>query len=302
MHASIRRFARRGHVHWPSALFLLAVLTNTSLIALAADTWLAALLAVPQALLMVGCQETKHLAVHRTFFGNRALNDIVGVACAALFGVNFFAYRYFHLAHHRHTCTQHDPEGRLYSLSWRTRWIWLLAPIELPWVAWHLNRIGWAMVPAAKRVQRNATLLWMIAFVALLALGAHYAPRTLALAYLLPLALFAWIDFVLTQSEHYGVAVVPGSHRRAPGSLTHDVVLPSGLGWLTLHRTLHRVHHRDPALPWFQAPGRLMADATAPTPYTYGAFVRRWLREGPRSWQMDDSARAEPPARPGAGR
>ncbi|HVW48882.1 MAG TPA: fatty acid desaturase [Trinickia sp.] len=301
MHPAIRRFARR-HFHWPSALFLLAVLINTSLIALASDTWLAALLVVPQALLMVGCQETKHLAVHRTFFANRALNDIAGMACAALFGVNFFAYRYFHLAHHRHTCTQDDPEGRLYALSWHTRWIWMLAPIELPWVAWHLNRIGWTMVPAAKRAQRNAALLWMIAFAALLAMSARYAPRTLILAYLLPLALFAWIDFVLTQSEHYGVAIDTGSRRRDVGLLTHDVVLPFGLGWLTLHRALHRVHHRDPALPWFQAPSRLEADATAPAPHPYGAFVRRWLREGPRLWQTENGVRADARAWPESGR
>lgn len=302
MQTVIRRFGRRRPAHWPSALFLLVILINTSLIALVPETWLGTPLAVLQALLMIGCQETKHLAVHRTFLGNRALNDIVGVACAALFGVNFFAYRYFHLAHHRHTCTQDDPEGRLYALSWRTRWIWALAPIELPWVAWHLNRVGWAMVPAAKRVQRNAALLWMIAFVALLAVGACYAPRTLALAYLLPLALFAWIDFVLTQSEHFDVDVVSASYRRDPGSLTNDVVLPFGLGWLTLHRTLHRVHHRDPALPWFRAPGSLKADATAPRPHTYGAFVRRWLREGPRLWPMADGTRTGPHVWPESGR
>lgn len=295
MHARIRPAARRGHANWPSALFLAAVVTNTIVIAATSNTWLAFLLAVPQALLILGCQEAKHLSVHGTFIGNRSLNDAIGIAFAALFGVNFVAYRYFHLAHHHATCTEADPEGKLYALSWRTRWIWLLAPLELPWVAWHIGRKGWSMVPPAKRTLRNAALVWMVAFAALVAIGMYYAPRTIAFVYLIPLALFAWFDFILTQAEHYGAAIVPAapaSSRREPGSITHDIVLPLGLGWMTLHRTLHRVHHREPALPWFLAPRRLREDPSA-KPIAYVTFVRRWLAGGPRLWLTEHDMPAE---------
>ncbi len=292
MRAKSRPVARRRHSDLPSALFLAVVVANTIAIATTSHTWLACVLALPQAWLLLGCQEAKHLSVHGTFFGNRYLNDAIGIAAAALFGVNFFAYRYFHLAHHQAACTQADPEGKLYALSWRTRWIWLLAPLELPWVAWHIGRNGWPMVPPAKRILRNAACIWMVAFVALVALGLYYAPRAVVFAYLIPLALFAWFDFMLTQAEHYGAAIAPAAHRREPGSITHDIVLPLGIGWMTLHRTLHRVHHREPALPWFEAPRRLNEDPTA-SPMTYLSFARRWLAGGPRLWLTEQGTPAE---------
>lgn len=281
--AGVRRRGNRWYAELPSAAFILAVATNTVLICRTTAVWPLVVLIVLQAILMVGCQEAKHLCVHGTFFRNRRLNDAIGIACAALFGVNFLAYRYFHFAHHRATCTEADPEGRLYSLSWRTRWIWLLAPVELPWVAWHIGRTAWPMVPANKRWQRRLALVWMVAFGLLIVAGALAAPVALACAYVIPLALFSWFDFILTQAEHYGVAVAPVSDGRDPHTVSHDIVLPLGLGWLTLHRALHGVHHGNPALRWFEAP-RALKQSTTATPLSYGGFARRWFANGPRLW------------------
>jgi fatty acid desaturase len=279
----IRRPLPDWYADIPSALFLLAVVTNTVLICRTSALWLLAPLTMLQTLLMVGCQEAKHLSVHGTFFRHRGLNDAVGIICAGMFGVNFIAYRYFHFAHHRATCSETDPEGRLYSLSWRTRWIWLLAPLELPWVAWHIGRIAWAMVPAHKHWQRNAVVVWMTALGIAAVVGLCLAPAAVTCCYLIPLSLFAWFDFVLTQAEHYGVAIVPAAQARDARTISHDIVLPFGLGWLTLHRGLHRVHHGHPALRWFLAPRALKRDRTA-APLSYGAFARRWFTGGPRLW------------------
>jgi len=285
----------------PSVLFLCAVATHTTLIAYATARapMLAVLLSIPQALLLVGCQETKHLCVHRTFLSNRYFNDSVGIACAALFGLNFVCNRYFHYQHHRATCTDADPEGRLYQLSWRTRWIWLLAPVEVPWVAFHINRIGWRFVPRARHRARSVAFCTMAAFAAAVVAATLCAPMTVVCAYLLPLALCSWLDFILTQAEHYEAPITchaPERPRNA-GALTLDVVLPLGLGWLTLHRSLHRVHHLEPGLPWYFASRRMRTDATA-SPVRYHTFVRRWLAEGPRHWpaQRHDQAAAVPPA------
>ena len=276
-------------IHWRrtdvlSGLFLLTVAVNTALLAWMPRLELRLLLVLSQALLLAGCQEAKHQCVHGSFFSNRRANDVVGTFCAALFGVNFTAYRYFHLQHHRATCTDADPEGRLYELSLSTRWIWVLAPLEMGWVAFHINRRAWSMVPAARRGERFAALGGMLLLAALLSLCAWCAPQTLLWTYVLPLALFSWFDFVLTQAEHYGVAILPAKQRIDPGAVTHDIVLPLGLGWLNLHRTLHRVHHRYPALHWSEAPAKLRDDPTAPPPLSYATFVRRWLVGGPRLW------------------
>jgi fatty acid desaturase len=297
MKKHVRSSRYRWYADIPSALFVLAVTTNTILICRAPSLWLLVPLTCLQALLMVGCQEAKHLSVHGTFFHNRRVNDAVGIACAALFGVNFVSYRYFHFAHHRATCTEADPEGRLYSLSWRTRWIWLLAPIELPWVAWHIGRTAWPMVPAAKRLQRHVACLGMATFGLSLVTGLLVAPLAIVCAYLIPLTLFSWFDFLLTQAEHYGVAVAPPSststtsHDRNTQTLSHDIVLPLGLGWLTLHRSLHAVHHANPALRWFEAP-RALKRGRAAERISYAAFARRWFASGPRLWLTAQGERA----------
>ena len=124
----------------------------------------------------------------------------------------------------------------------------------------------------------------MVAFATLVAIGLYYATRTILFAYVIPLALFSWLDFILTQAEHYGVAIVSASRRRDPGEITLDILLPLGLGWPTLHRSLHRVHHRDPSLPWIDAPRRMKEEAVAAPPVTYASFVCRWLARGPRLW------------------
>ncbi len=273
----------------PSLAFLAAVVVNTTLLAATPHTWLRALLVLPQALLLLGVQEAKHLCMHRSFLSSRRLNDAVGIFFAALFCVNFVGNRHFHFQHHRDTCNATDPEGQLYGLSWNTRWIWLLAPIELPWVAWHINRIGTAAVPPGERGRWRATFAAMFAIAAAIAGAAWYAPQAVLWAYLIPLALFTWLDFPLTQAEHYDATVLASTTRRDAATLTLDIVLPLGLGWVTLHRGLHRAHHRHPGLHWSGAARRLREDATA-APISYAVFVRRWLAGGPRLWRPVDVA------------
>ena len=273
----------------PSILFLLGVVANTALIAGIAHPGLQVLLAILQALLLMGCQEAKHQAVHRNFLGNRRANDLVGTLCAALVGVNFIAYRHYHFRHHQAPCTDDDPEGSLYAMSWRTRWIWLLAPLEVPWVAFHLNRTAWPMVPTRQHTARAAAAACMLVFWVLLGLLAWHFSQVVLWAYFIPLMLFSWIDFLQTQAEHYGASGLPPGHRHDPSEVTNDLVLPAGLGWLTLHGSLHRVHHRHPGLRWFEAPSRLRQDASA-APVSFAAFARRWLREGPRRWTRGGDA------------
>lgn len=268
---------------WPSYAFLVAVASNTALLLLASHTGWRIPLAIIQAIFWMGCQEAKHQCVHRTFLTPRWANDLVGFFCAALSGVNFFAYRHFHFAHHRHTCTAQDPEGHLYALSWPTRWIWLLAPLEIAWVAFHLNRRGQACTPPSYRTSHHLGLLGLTLFILGMAVFAFCFPTEFLWAFFIPMVLASWADFVLTQAEHYGVAITSPSVRRNPDHITYNIVLPWLLSWMTLHRSLHRVHHRHPGLRWFQA-RRQLREESAPS-MSYGAFARHWLSRGPRLWQ-----------------
>src|SRR5262249_23167749 len=141
-----------------------------------------------QALLLIGVQEAKHQCVHRNFLPWRRLNDAAGIVFAAMAGVNFVAYRHFHFQHHRHVGTGPDPEAELYRLSWRTRWIWPLAPIEIPWIAVHTHRTAQPLVPVREYGARRRADLVLLAMAAGAALLAWRHPGALLRCWLLPQA------------------------------------------------------------------------------------------------------------------
>lgn len=271
-----------------SALFLLVLAANTALIVTVQYPLLRAALVLPQALLLIGCQEAKHLCSHGNFIRPRVLNDAVGIFCGALFWVNFFTFRYFHLEHHRNPCNHNDPEAKLYKLSPATRWVWLLSPLELPWNSFHISRVGAAYVPASSRLRWMLTNFFVAMVVTALAIAAWKAPQAVLWAYLIPLALFGLIDFPLTQSEHYGVVIASADGKRDMNEIANDVVLPRAISWMTLYRGLHNVHHNYPALHWSAVPGRLQWPVNSRA-ISYWQFVRLWFAKGPRLWETEAS-------------
>ncbi|SDY03784.1 fatty acid desaturase [Pseudomonas sp. NFACC08-1] len=253
-----------------------------------AFTWLAvAPLIVLQAILMIGVQEIKHQGVHRQFLVGTPLNEAVGVFAAGIFAANFVGYRYFHLEHHRKTCQADDPEGLMYEQTWPTRWISLLGAAEQLWVAISTNRISRRYLPpnAVWRWRWNNAVIGV--FAAALAFGLYEAPRLVVCVYLLPYCLFAWMDFWLTQAEHYGVRISAQGPRRPPCEITTDVRLPKILSWLILHRSLHRTHHHAPATRWFHAyaQSRVLAKDNPGGTTGLPTFVATWMRLGPRLWK-----------------
>jgi fatty acid desaturase len=276
----------------PSYLFMALCVLNTAAIAWLATheafVWLAvAPLIVLQAILMIGVQEIKHQGVHRQFLVGTRLNDAVGVFAAGIFAANFVGYRYFHLEHHRKTCQADDPEGLMYEQTWPTRWISLLGAAEQFWVAISTNRISRRYLPpnAVWRWRWNNALI--VVFAGALAFGLYEVPRLVVCVYLLPYCLFAWMDFWLTQAEHYGVRISAQGPRRAPCEITTDVRLPKALSWLILHRSLHRTHHHAPATRWFHAyaQSRVLAKNKPGGMTDLPTFVATWMRLGPRLWK-----------------
>ena len=276
----------------PSYLFMaLCALNTAAIVWLAAHDefgWLAvAPLIVLQAILMIGAQEAKHQCVHRQFLVGTRLNDAVGVFTAAIFGVNFVGYRCFHLEHHRKTCQADDPEGLLYQQTWRTRLISLFGAVEQLWVAVSINIFSRGYTPPHALWRWRWNNAFLAVFVAALALGIHEVPRQIVCAYLLPYCIFAWLDFWLTQAEHYGVPISAQGSRRAPCDITTDLYLPTPLSWLILHRSLHRIHHDAPATRWFHAhaQSRALAELKPGGVTDLPTFYATWMRLGPRLWK-----------------
>lgn len=55
-----------------------------------------------------------HEAVHGAFLHPSWLNELAGVLCASLVGLNFHRYRHQHLTHHRARDLDHDPDAYIY--------------------------------------------------------------------------------------------------------------------------------------------------------------------------------------------
>lgn len=272
---------------WPSYVYLLLFVCNTLAIVWLADSLYCAVFVVLQGCFLTGMLELTHQAVHRRFVLNTWLNETFGSIAAALIGFNLTTYRCFHLEHHRHTCDDADPEGLLYLGSPSTRWLWLGAPIAHLVVALEINSLASRYVPSTKRAEWMRSNAVMALVFVLLMLWAAFFPRSFLLAYLIPLCLFAWIDFLFSQAEHFGAPVRPVDERVNVASVTLDVQLPRWLSHLLLNRNLHRVHHIWPRTRWFEAPAFLpILNGTQPgRVVSLPQFAARWFSEGPRLWR-----------------
>ncbi|WP_260958563.1 fatty acid desaturase family protein [Pseudomonas citri] len=288
----VNALKRASRANLPSYLFVALCILNTALIAWLSgqDTFgwqVLAPLILLQAILMIGVQEIKHQGVHRQFLVGTRLNDAVGMVAAAIFAANFVGYRHFHLEHHRKTCQADDPEGLMYEKSWRTRLICLLGPVEQLWISFSSNRIARPYLPPHAMWQWRFCNVLIVVFIVALAASLYAAPRQVIYSYLLPYCMFAWLDFWLTQAEHYGVPISAQGARRDPATITTDLYLPRPISWLILHRSLHRTHHAAPATRWFQAHARSVAlEQHKPGGATdLPTFVATWMRLGPRLWK-----------------
>lgn len=272
----------------PSLIYLGLLALNTLIILLNPWPLLNVVFIVVQGFFFVGLLEMTHQCVHHAFIARyRRINEIVGLIAAALIGINMVTYRYFHLQHHRHTCDQQDPEGHLYADSPRTRWFFLVAPIAHVYVAVGINRLAAQYVPARKRGEWQRARLVLVSVMMLLALVCAWNPAFFLQAYLLPLCLFAWFDFLFSQAEHYGADIRDADAACNVASVSYDVTAPRWLSHLMLNRNLHRVHHVWPRTRWFEAQARQRElDAIQPgRVLSFSQFSQRWFTEGPRLWR-----------------
>jgi fatty acid desaturase len=274
----------------PSLLYLGGFALNTLMLACLPAHPLLALQCLLQGFFFVGLLEMTHQCVHHAFIASsRKANEVVGLCAAALIGFNLVTYHHFHFEHHRHTSDADDPEGHLYADSPNTRWLILAAPIAHVYVALGIHRLTGRYVPDRERGawlrSQRLTLVLLLALVS----WAVLSPWSFLRTYLFPLCLFAWLDFLFSQAEHYEAPVRDSGVRCNVADVSYDIRVPAWLSALMLHRNLHRVHHVWPSTRWFEAPRR-MRELAALQPgriLTFAEFARRWWRLGPRTWNAE---------------
>lgn len=236
------------------ALYAGALTLTTAGIAAQVPLW--PVLLLPQGLLLAFLFTLSHECTHATPFRSTWLNEAVGHLCAVPIALPFVWFRYFHLAHHKHTNDpDHDPElaGKPRPKSWRSLAIYLTG-----WRYWTgavgtlwnnaAGRIGAEYLPArrhrAMRIEARALLtLYVLAIASL---------------FLSPLLLWLWLIPVLIGqpflrlyllAEHGLCPPVADMLENSRTTFTNRIVR-----FLAWNMPYHAEHHAFPNVPFHKLP------------------------------------------------
>lgn len=235
--------------------------------------WLALLLALPSAGLLVRLFMIQHDCGHGAFFRHRLANDWVGRILGVLTLTPYDTWRRSHAVHHA-TSGNLDRRGigdvdtlTVREYQARSRWgrlgyrlyrhpvvMFGLGPTYL-FVAQHrlpmgLMRAGWgpwlsAMATNAAIALLVGTLIWLVGLGAFLLVQ---APVTLLAA-----SIGVWLFYVQHQFEHTHWDAQPqwNMHEAAlHGSSYYD--LPGVLRWFSANIGVHHVHHLSSRIPYYR--------------------------------------------------
>ncbi|MEL6563798.1 MAG: fatty acid desaturase [Pseudomonadota bacterium] len=224
-----------------------------------------------------------HECTHQTPFASRRLNEVVGHVSSALVGMSFTWFRYFHLAHHKHTNDPaHDPEleGGPRPDTWRAYAVYLSG-----WGYWSGNlRTLWAMardtldapyLPPRQRQGLRREARWLLGLYAF-ALASLLLSPLLFWIWLLPLVLGQPALRLYLLAEHGMCPPVADMFENTRTTFTNRIV--RALAW---NMPYHAEHHAFPNVPFHQLPA-LHGDVAAHLKSTsdgYAAFTRDYLRD-----------------------
>lgn len=254
----------------------LAAIAATSTLILATPLWP---LALPvQGILLVFLFTLEHEATHRTPFANARLNDWVGRACGMVLILPFEWFRYFHLAHHRHTNLPGlDPE--LDGPKPEGLRAWLIHVSGLPY--WRaelmllaqlcLGRAEARYLPqrAKPRMVAEARVMAVLYLAVIVA-----APRLALWLWAIPVLLGQPFLRLYLLAEHGDCPFVANMLENTRTTLTNAVVR-----FLAWNMPYHVEHHTYPAVPFHRLPDlhRAIRAHLKVTAQGYARFTREHL-------------------------
>jgi len=231
----------------------LILLTGT-LISIRIPFW-PALLPV-HGVLLVFLFTLEHEATHKTPFANERLNEWVGRTIGLIIFLPFQWFRYFHLAHHRHTNNpEKDPE--LLAGAKPENWAQYIAHVSgLPYWAAMITHILRAAVgrtddaflpkPALPRIRAQAR--WMLFIYVILGLSLFFSPALVWL-WLLPLLLGQPFLRLYLLAEHGRCAPVANMFEN-----TRTTFTTRAIRFIAWNMPYHTEHHIMPGVPYHQLP------------------------------------------------
>jgi len=218
--------------------------------------WLWPLALVAQGITICFLFTLQHEATHKTPFKTLWLNEWTGRIAGLLILQPFEWFRYFHLAHHRHTnIPGKDPEltSGTKPDSWRA---YVIHVCGLPfWAAMALQTLRNALgrdpggyVPQRAHPRIRAEARWMLAAYALAALSLLASPLLLWI-WLLPCLLGQPFLRLYLLAEHGRCAFVANMFENTRTTLTNRVIR-----FLAWNMPYHTEHHTLPMVPFHRLP------------------------------------------------
>ncbi|MEL6476042.1 MAG: fatty acid desaturase [Pseudomonadota bacterium] len=222
----------------------------------------------------------EHEATHKTPFATEALNEWVGRLAGLVILLPFEWFRYFHLAHHRHTnIPGKDPElaGGGAPRTWPAYLLyasglryWVEGVRQLV-----VNAAGGdtgAFVPERARARIRREARWMLSGYGL-ALGTLAVSPLLFWVWLLPMILGQPFLRLYLLAEHGRCALVANMFENTRTTLTNRAIR-----FLAWNMPFHTEHHTLPMVPFHHLPRlhtemRPYLQETAPG---YAAFTRAY--------------------------
>ncbi|MEM6372900.1 MAG: fatty acid desaturase [Pseudomonadota bacterium] len=242
----------RGLLHLAGYLCALA-LTGTY-IAIQGPLWGLALL--PHGILLVFLFTLSHECTHATPFSQSWLCNGVGHAIAPVLMLPFTWFRYFHLAHHRHTNDpDNDPElagggrptTRTAYLRHLTGWGYWSGNARVLWSN-ASSRIDAPYLPPRKHAAMRLEARIIIGLYALVALSLIWTPLALWL-WVVPVVIGQPILRLYLLAEHGHCPPVADMLENTRTTLTTRAVR-----WLAWNMPYHAEHHSFPAVPFHRLP------------------------------------------------
>ena len=237
---------------------------------------------LPLGISLVFLFTVEHEATHKTPFTNKRVNEIVGHLCGAVILLPFQWFRYFHLAHHKHT---NDPENDPELLAGgkpdtNAAFFWHISGIPY-WKGMIRQIIRNAMgvkphsyVPksAYLRIQHEAQLLLIIYLSVLI--FSIFNPVLLWI-WILPMLIGQPFLRLYLLAEHGRCAFVANMLENTRTTYTNRIVR-----FLAWNMPYHTEHHSFPNVPFYNLPklNRLMADELRVTEQGYVAFHKENMK------------------------
>ncbi|MFL4471335.1 fatty acid desaturase [Tateyamaria armeniaca] len=270
---------RRGLRHL--AGYLAALVLTGSYIMLQGPLWGLALL--PHGILLVFLFTLSHECTHATPFSQNWINTVIGHAIAPVLVLPFVWFRYFHLAHHRHTNDpEHDPE--LEGGGRPTTWPDYLRYLS-GWGYWSSNvrvllrnafgTIDASYLPERKHHAMRIEARVILAVYVLAALSLIWSPLLIWL-WLVPVLIGQPVLRLYLLAEHGHCPPVADMLENTRTTLTTGTVR-----WLAWNMPYHAEHHSFPSVPFHRLPElhAHLAPHLKSVSDGYTEFTSRYARE-----------------------